>query len=78
LSIRAQTAPAESATFQAGHPRLFFKKSDLPEIRRRAATPEGKIIVAKLHELLAKPFEIEQSQTTNSRLAGLWAAGHAF
>lgn len=34
------------------HPRLFFRKSDLPELRRRAATPEGQIILARLRELL--------------------------
>jgi len=34
------------------HPRLFFRKSDLPELRRRAATPEGQAIVRRLRELL--------------------------
>lgn len=34
------------------HPRLFFRKSDLPELRKRAETPEGKKIVARLKELL--------------------------
>lgn len=30
------------------HPRLFFRKADVPELRRRAQTPEGKQIVARL------------------------------
>jgi hypothetical protein len=34
------------------HPRLFFRKSDLPEIKRRAATPEGQEIVARLKATL--------------------------
>ena len=34
------------------HPRLFFRKSDLAEIKKRAETPEGKLIVARLRYLL--------------------------
>ena len=34
------------------HPRLFFRKADLPEIRKRVATPEGKAIVKRLGLLL--------------------------
>lgn len=34
------------------HPRLFFRKSDLPELKRRAATPEGEKIIARLRQLL--------------------------
>lgn len=34
------------------HPRLFFRKKDLPELRRRAETADGKIIVKRLRELL--------------------------
>ena len=38
---------------QAGeHPRLFFRKSDVPELRRRTQTPEGKQIVTRLRALL--------------------------
>ena len=38
---------------QAGeHPRLFFRKSDLPELRRRAATAEGQQIIKRLRNLL--------------------------
>jgi hypothetical protein len=34
------------------HPRLFFRKADVPELRRRAATPEGQRIVKRLRQLL--------------------------
>jgi len=34
------------------HPRLFFRKGDLPELKRRSETPEGKKIMARLRQLL--------------------------
>jgi len=34
------------------HPRLLFRKTDLPELRRRAETPEGKMIIKRLRYLL--------------------------
>jgi len=34
------------------HPRLFFRKEDVPELRRRAETPEGKKIVDHLRKQL--------------------------
>ncbi|MBA4065755.1 MAG: hypothetical protein C0501_18955 [Isosphaera sp.] len=34
------------------HPRLFFRKADVPEMRKRAETPEGKEIVTRLRFLL--------------------------
>ncbi|MBL8795629.1 MAG: hypothetical protein JNM56_17115 [Planctomycetia bacterium] len=34
------------------HPRLFFRKADLPELKKRAETPEGKAILARLKMLL--------------------------
>lgn len=34
------------------HPRLFFRTTDLPELRKRAQLPEGKAMVARLRELL--------------------------
>ncbi len=34
---------------QAGeHPRLFFRKADVPQLRERAATPAGKAMIARL------------------------------
>lgn len=48
--------PAEVPGFVAPksneHPRLFFRKADLQQIRQRAKTPEGKAIVARLRFLL--------------------------
>jgi len=34
------------------HPRLLFRRSDLAELKRRAATPEGKQIIERLRSLL--------------------------
>jgi hypothetical protein len=34
------------------HPRLLFRKGDVPDIRKRAETPEGKAIVRRLRFLL--------------------------
>lgn len=39
------------------HPRLLFRKSDLPALRKRAETPEGKAIIARLRQLLGKDGE---------------------
>jgi len=36
----------------AEHPRLFFRKSDVAELKRRAATPDGQKIIARLRQLL--------------------------
>ena len=33
--------PGFTAPEPGEHPRLFFRKADLPEIKGRAATPEG-------------------------------------
>ena len=43
------------------HPRLFFRKSDLPELRRRAESPEGKLIIARLKRLLGGGEEMPTS-----------------
>ncbi|MBN1421361.1 MAG: hypothetical protein JXP34_21490 [Planctomycetes bacterium] len=34
------------------HPRLFFRKTDAAELRRRAQTPDGRRIIARLRQLL--------------------------
>ncbi len=34
------------------HPRLLFRRSDLPALRKKAETPEGKAILARLREQL--------------------------
>lgn len=36
------------------HPRMIFRKGDLPELRRRAQTPQGKAILARLERMLAE------------------------
>ena len=49
------------------HPRLLFRKSDLPELKRRAETPVGRIIMKRLNDQLTRrPFTTWHS------------AGHAF
>jgi len=58
------------------HPRLFFRKSDLPELRRRAETEAGKQIIARLKVLLgggeAMPTSFNPSREVRegSRVAG--------
>jgi hypothetical protein len=48
------------------HPRLIFRKDDVPTLRKRAQSPAGKVIIERAKTLLEAPF------TT-------WhAAGHAF
>jgi len=34
------------------HPRLLFRKADVPSLRKKAETPEGKAIVARLRHIL--------------------------
>jgi len=34
------------------HPRLFFRKTDLPKLKEKAKTPEGQAIVKRLRQLL--------------------------
>ncbi|HYG77618.1 MAG TPA: hypothetical protein VEK08_21615 [Planctomycetota bacterium] len=34
------------------HPRLFFRKADLPELKKRSETPEGKAILSRLKATL--------------------------
>ena len=40
------------------HPRLVFRKADLPRLRRRADTPEGKVMIARLKKLLDGKFTL--------------------
>ena len=48
--------PAPVAGWQAPaageHPRLFFRRADIPDLRKRADTPEGRAILARLKTLL--------------------------
>ncbi|MEI7832806.1 MAG: hypothetical protein WCJ56_06395 [bacterium] len=59
------------------HPRLFFRQDKLAEFRERAKTPEGLVITANLRELLKQDVPLAQSQSGETRLAGIWAAGRA-
>ena len=40
------------------HPRLFFRRTDLPALKKRAETPEGKHILAHLHRLLKGKYTL--------------------
>lgn len=58
------------ATLRGGeHPRLVFRKSDLPALREKAKTREGQAILARLRPLLARP-------APTSETGGFVAAGH--
>ena len=47
VPVKGHTPPAPGE-----HPRLLFRKRDLPELRKRAATPEGQAILKRLRYLL--------------------------
>jgi len=56
-TLPAKTSwPADVPDFQSPergeHPRLLFRQSDLPALRERAKTPEGKAIIQRLRKLL--------------------------
>lgn len=44
--------PGFTAVTPGEHPRLLFRKSDLPALRQRANTPEGKLILQRLRVML--------------------------
>ncbi len=44
--------PAYRAPAAGEHPRLLFRKEDLPALRERAGTPEGKLLVERLRRQL--------------------------
>ena len=49
------TPAADWKPLQPGeHPRLIFRKSDLPALRKRMEAPEGKAILARLKMILAR------------------------
>jgi hypothetical protein len=45
-------APGHVALQPGEHPRLFLRRSDLPALKARAATPEGRAILTRLRRLL--------------------------
>ncbi len=52
-----QPVPGWQAPTPGEHPRLLFRKSELPALRARAETPEGRAILARLRELLGNNGE---------------------
>lgn len=58
--------PADVAGFKAPeageHPRLFFRRSDLPALREKAQTVEGKAILARLKAALGGGEEMPQAK----------------
>ena len=52
----SESWPASATNWKAvkpnEHPRLLFRASDLPALRRKARTPEGKVIVERLKKLI--------------------------
>ncbi len=67
----APAAPGE-------HPRLFFRKADLPALRERAATPEGRRILADLEAMLERAevhgYGYRYPQAEHS-MGPVWACG---
>lgn len=68
------------------HPRLFFRREDVPALRQRAATPEGQRIVARLKQLLgggeAMPTSFNPAPKAYSRnrfkpVMGTYTISHA-
>jgi len=61
-TIRAHPWPKPDSTYSmhapGEHPRLIFRKSDLPALRARAKTPEGKALLARLDAVLAQPWTL--------------------
>lgn len=52
------------------HPRLFFRKSDIPALRKKAETPEGKAILKRLR----KQLNGSDGQSLNPR--EMWTMSH--
>ena len=44
--------PGHIAPAPGEHPRLFFRKADLPALKKRAATADGKAIIERLKVVL--------------------------
>ena len=50
--------PGATAIVGREHPRLVFRKADVPKLRERTQTPEGRAIMARLDAMLAEPHVI--------------------
>lgn len=74
---RSMTRTLDAAPFVPGeHPRLLFRKVDIPGIRAKAETPEGKRILERLKASLAEPFHFGNGP--GGRGPGYHATGRAF
>jgi hypothetical protein len=68
----SQPAPGFKPLEPGEHPRLIFRKGDLEELKRRAATPEGKAIMDRCMALLDKNI------ATHNKCQPMFCAGHGF
>ena len=61
------------------HPRLLFRKADLPALKQRAQTPEGKSMIARLRFLLdgANGDTPAKPAARGEREVGAFTIGHA-
>lgn len=53
-----QNVPNFKAVAPNEHPRLVFRQTDLDTLKKRAATPEGKIIIERMNKILEGPFTL--------------------
>ncbi len=57
------------------HPRLIFRKQELPLLRKKAQTPYGKAIISRLEKALESKIYYDEAYVPNG---GYHAAGHCF
>lgn len=69
-----KTIPNHIPIAAGEHPRLLFRRYELPAVRQRATTPLGQAIVSQLTTSLAKEIEYGGYEPTG----GYHAAGHCF
>jgi hypothetical protein len=58
----------------AEHPRMIFRKADLPELKRRAGTPEGKAMMAMLTARAPLRMPSQVTDRHSSWMAANWGA----
>jgi hypothetical protein len=62
------------------HPRLLFRKDDLPRLRQRAQSPQGRKIMAQLEELLDRAQKYGFAYfppAAEHSMGNIWGTGHA-
>jgi hypothetical protein len=62
--------PGWKAPEPGEHPRLFFRKADIPKLRERAKTPEGQAILKRLRQ------QLNGSDGESVGDPGLWTISH--